>query len=132
MSGAFSLAERPIHLGLGARAEPQPPFTGMDWYDGYVARNAADGAEGRLVTIHAFAADWDSWEMHPTGAEVVVCLSGAITLHQEPPDGARRGLTLTPGEYAINDAGVWHTADIAEAATALFITAGAGTRRRAR
>jgi D-serine deaminase-like pyridoxal phosphate-dependent protein len=39
---------------------------------------------------------------------------------------------LRAGEYAINDAGVWHTADVQEHATALFVTAGMGTQIRAR
>jgi hypothetical protein len=31
-----SLFDYPIHLGLGARAVPQPAFTGeMSWYEAY-------------------------------------------------------------------------------------------------
>jgi hypothetical protein len=41
-------------------------------------------------------------------------------------------VTLGPGEYAINAAGTWHTADIDGSATALFITAGLGTIHRPR
>lgn len=123
----------PIHLGLGGTARQQPDFTGgMDWYEAYVARTAADGREGRLVTIHAFEESWTSWEMHPEGDEVVLCLSGAMVLHQEFPDGRRDEVALAPGEYAINPPGVWHTADVAEAARALFITAGWGTQHRPR
>ena len=127
------LAKFPIHLGLGARAVVQPEFTGgMDWYEGYGARHGGDGAEGRLVAMHTFTESWESWEMHPVGAEVVVCTAGAITLHQEAADGTVTQVTLQPGEYAINDPGVWHTADVAEHATALFITAGLGTQHRPR
>jgi len=57
-----------IHLGLGATAEPQPPFDGMAWYADYSARTASDGAEGRLVSLYTFTEDWDSWECHPAGA----------------------------------------------------------------
>ncbi|MGB5351781.1 MAG: hypothetical protein WBN10_19385 [Polyangiales bacterium] len=39
---------------------------------------------------------------------------------------------LRAGEYAINEAGVWYTADVQEYATALFVTAGMGTQVRAR
>ena len=39
---------------------------------------------------------------------------------------------LNPGEYAINDPGVWHTADVESEATALFITSGEGTEHRPR
>ncbi|MGL5838980.1 MAG: cupin domain-containing protein [Sphingorhabdus sp.] len=128
------LETHPLHLGLGATAIPQPEFTGaMDWYKAYAERNGADGAEGRLVSMHRFTEAWDSWEMHPAGEEVVVCISGQMTLHQEFPDGRKLTVILKPGEYAINPPGVWHTADVGEeAAAALFITAGLGTQHRPR
>jgi quercetin dioxygenase-like cupin family protein len=123
----------PLHLGLGAKAIVQPDFTGdMDWYAAYGARHDGDGAEGRLVSMHRFTQNWDSWEMHPLGDEVVVCTSGEMTLHQEHPDGRCESLTIRAGEYAINPPGTWHTADIADEATALFITAGMGTENRPR
>lgn len=127
-----ALRTNPIHLGLGARAEAQPAFTGMEWYEAYAARTAADGAEGRLVSLHDFAASWASWEMHPSGEEVVVCLSGEMTLVQELEGGSTRSIALQAGEYAINPAGVWHTADVSAPVTALFITAGQGTLNRGR
>jgi len=123
----------PIHLGLGATAVVEPEFGGgIAWYEGYVGRHAVDGAEGRLVAQWSFDAPWDVWEMHPNGSEVVLCIAGAMTLHQEAPDGTARTVTLRPGEYAINAPGVWHTADVEESATALFITAGLGTQHRPR
>jgi mannose-6-phosphate isomerase-like protein (cupin superfamily) len=122
----------PIHLGLGATAVSEPAFTGMDWYGPYISRHAADGIEGRLVTQHRFSESWDSWEMHPSGAEVVLCLSGKITLHQEFADGTTARVTLGPGDYVINPAGAWHTADVDGEATAFFITAGFGTQHRPR
>ncbi len=129
----ISIARFPLHLGLGATALPQPEFTGeMDWYTDYSERAAADGTEGRLVTTHTFTESWDSWEMDPAGDEVVLCLAGEMTLHQEFPDGRTAHLTIRAGEYAVNPPGVWHTADIAGSADALFITAGAGTTHRAR
>ncbi|WP_370177939.1 cupin domain-containing protein [Alteriqipengyuania sp.] len=132
MAEARALAEYPVHLGLGATATAQPPFTGMEWYEEYGERNAADGIEGRLVSMHSFAQSWDSWEMHPKGHEVVVCTAGELTLTQEYPDGRVEQVTLAPGDYAINEPGVWHTADVMGEATALFITAGEGTEHRPR
>lgn len=127
------LDTHPLHLGLGATAVPQPEFTGaMEWYEGYVARHAADGAEGRLVTVHSFSESWDSWEMHPLGDEVVCCLTGSMTLHREFADGSSDCVTIGAGEYAINPPGAWHTADVAGETTALFITAGMGTQHRPR
>jgi quercetin dioxygenase-like cupin family protein len=130
---ARSLRTFPVHLGLGAKAEPQPEFTGeMAWYEDYVARNADDGAEARIVALHDFTESWDSWEMHPEGDEVVACVSGSISLVQEKPDGSEALIRLDAGDYAINPAGVWHTADCSEPATVLFITAGVGTQHRPR
>jgi quercetin dioxygenase-like cupin family protein len=103
----------------------------MQWYAGYGARHDADGKEARLVVMHTFAEPWSVWEMHPNGADVVVCTQGEITLIQEI-DGAPVRTTLQPGEYAINPPGVWHTADVDAPATALFITAGMGTQHRER
>lgn len=129
---AANLFSRPIHLGLGASAVVQPEFTGMDWYEAYGARHGADGAEGRLVAMHRFNESWTSWEVHPHGDEVVVCIAGSMTLHQQFPDGSNATVTIGPGEYAINPPGTWHTADIDGEATALFITAGLGTENRPR
>lgn len=127
-----SLARFPIHLGRGATAVVQPEFTGaMEWYAAYGARHAADGAEGFLVASHTFTESWTSWEMHPQGHEVVLCIEGALTLIQEP-DGEHVATTLLPGEAAINPPGVWHTADVETSTTAVFITAGAGTQGRPR
>jgi mannose-6-phosphate isomerase-like protein (cupin superfamily) len=129
---APSLFTHPVHLGLGATAAIQPAFSGMEWYEDYATRSASDGIEGRLVSLYTFTENWDSWEMHPSGAEVVLCTAGAMTIHQEMADGSRATVTLGPGDYAINPPGVWHTADVEGEATALFITAGFGTEHRPR
>ena len=132
MSGT-DIVKQPIHLGRGATAVIEPAFTGdMAWYQGYTSRHADDGKEGRLVSMFTFTESWSMWEMHPSGSEVVLCTSGTLTLHQESPDGSRRKVALAPGEYAINEPGTWHTADVAGAATAVFITAGLGTQHRPR
>ena len=132
---ARSLETHPIHLGAAGSAVPQPEFPrderAMDWYMDYAARHAEDGEEGRLVSCFRFGEDWPSWEMHPAGAEVVVCIEGSMTLIQEI-HGEPVRTTLAPGEYAINPPGVWHTADIAGQATGFFITAGVGTQHRPR
>jgi len=100
------IREHPIHLGRGATAVVEPAFTGkVEWYQGYAGRHGADGTEGRLVSMFTFTESWNMWEMHPNGSEVVLCTSGALTLHQEAPDGKRRIVSLNPGEYAINEPG---------------------------
>jgi quercetin dioxygenase-like cupin family protein len=130
---AYDLTTRPIHLGPGASAEVEPEFTGdMQWYIDYETRHATDGAEGRLVGIHTFTESWGMWERHPAGCEVVLCTAGKMTLHQELPNGQVQKTALSPGQYAINAPGTWHTADIDGEATAVFITPGMGTEHRPR
>jgi len=130
---AFDLARFPVHLGLGARVVVEPEFDGKPlWYEAYGARRAADGVEGRLVSLHTFHKSWDSWEVHPRGHELVVCVAGRMTLHQEI-DGRVRTVTLEAGQAVINPPGVWHTADVdGGPATGLFVTAGTGTQVRPR
>jgi mannose-6-phosphate isomerase-like protein (cupin superfamily) len=132
VSEPLSLETHPIHLGKGATAVSQPEFPrderAMQWYMDYGARH---GEEGRLVSCFRFTEDWAGWEMHPAGAEVVVCIEGSMTLIQEI-GGEHVRTTLSPGHYAINPPGVWHTADIDRQATGFFITAGVGTQHRPR
>jgi len=130
---AHDISTHPVHLGLGATVDVEPLFSGaMEWYADYTRRHAADGVEGRLVSMHTFQESWDMWEMHPRGSELVLCIAGSMTLHQETRDGATATVTLAPGQYVVNEPGTWHTADVEAEATALFITAGLGTQHRPR
>jgi quercetin dioxygenase-like cupin family protein len=135
VSEPLDLAAHPIHLGVGGTAVPQPEFPrderAMQWYMDYGARNADDGEEGRLVSCFEFTEHWAGWEMHPAGAEVVVCVAGSMTLIQEIA-GEQVRTTLSPGQYAINPPGVWHTADVHGSATGFFVTCGVGTQGRPR
>lgn len=132
----FRLTDFPVHLGLGAKVTLQDEFTGTPrWYQRYGERTANDGKEGRLVSMHRFTKSWDTWEMHPHGEELVLCIQGTMVLIQEI-DGRHEKKRLNAGEAIINPQGVWHTADLEdeedEEATALFITAGLGTEIRPR
>jgi uncharacterized cupin superfamily protein len=128
----FDLSRFPVHLGSGGTVVQLAEFDGsMEWYDRYGADHESDGADGRLVSLHTFDASWDTWEVHPSGEELVACIAGRITLHQEI-DGEDRRAVLEAGQAIVNPPGVWHTADVDEPATALFITAGRGTQVRPR
>jgi len=133
---AKDLSKHPLHLGLGATTVSQPTFTGdMPWYQAYSERHAADGAEGRLVSMHTFTESWDCWEMHPLGSEAVIVTEGKMVLVQEIPDGNGNKVTkteLTKGQVAVNPPGVWHTSELEKGSTcsAVFITAGKDTQHR--
>ena len=136
MARPASLETFPIHLARGGRAETQPAFPQDEragqWYADYALRHAADGADGWLVSSYRFTADWTSWEMHPAGAEVVICTAGSMVLLQEDGQGAVTRTPLHAGDCAINPPGTWHTADVEQEATAIFITCGEGTQHRER
>jgi quercetin dioxygenase-like cupin family protein len=127
-----SLTQFPLHLDAQGGAVPQPEFTNESWFERYAERTDSDGPSGRLVSMFSFSDSWSTWEMHPIGDEVVLCISGAMTLHQEQTDGSVSAVDLRAGEYAINPPGCWHTADAREPVTALFITCGQGTTHRPR
>jgi quercetin dioxygenase-like cupin family protein len=74
---------------------------------------------------------WTTWERHPAGEELVVVVSGRMTLVQEVGDEERR-IELAAGQAAINPRNVWHTSDIAEPCQVLFITPGLATEHRPR
>lgn len=131
MENGYRLSENPVHLGRNASAEIESPITGMEWYADYVDRHSDDGREGRLISEYTFHSSWDSWEMHPQGSELVYCIRGEMTLIQEK-EGRSHSVQLRSGEFVINEPGVWHTADVRESCTALFITAGLGTQHRPR
>jgi uncharacterized cupin superfamily protein len=128
-----ALADHPVHLGRAGLTVVEPRFDrDMRWYMGYAARHNGDGLDGRLVSEHLFTENWGGWERHPHGGEFVYCLSGKLILHQELANGQVETVILSPGDYAINPPGIWHTADIEGETRALFITAGAGTENRPR
>mgnify|MGYP001826802880 FL=1 len=125
-----------VHLGLGATTIPLPQHTGdVSWYVEYGQQHAADGFEGRLVSMHTFSESWDTWEMHPNGSELVLCVAGSVALTQEATDGTVSTVTISAGEAVVNDPRVWHTADLVDGApnpTVVFVTAGVGTEMRDR
>ena len=63
------------------------PVDGFDWatevLGAYEAAVAADGAEGRIVMIFECDGPGTHWERHRAGDEVVVCLSGRMSVRRE-------------------------------------------------
>ncbi len=129
---AMDLRTTPVHLGLGSRAKPIEGFTwDPEVLQAYSAAVAADGAEGRIVAIFDGDGPGDHWESHPAGDELVVCLSGSVTVTRDL-DGVPDHVRLGPGEATINPAGVWHAVDMEGPTSILAITASLGTDHRPR
>lgn len=80
-----------------------------------------------LVSEYSFDTDWESWEVHPKGDELIYLLSGAATFLYRL-EGEEVSVSLdTPGQYLVIPMGAWHTARTTTPASALFITPGADT-----
>ncbi|GAA1550724.1 cupin domain-containing protein [Streptomyces globosus] len=129
---AADLRTTPVHLGLGSSAKPVEGFTwDPEALQAYSAATAADGAEGRIVMIFDGDGPGDHWESHPAGDELVVCLSGSVTVTRVV-DGVTERVLLVPGQATVNPAGVWHAVDMEGPTSILSITATLGTDHRPR
>ncbi|MCW1097305.1 cupin domain-containing protein [Streptomyces sp. RS2] len=129
---AVDLRTTPVDLGLGSTARPVEGFAwNPEALQAYGAAVAEDGAEGRMVTILDGDGPGDHWERHPAGDELVVCLSGSVTVVRDL-DGVPDRVLLGPGEATVNPAGVWHAVDTTGPTSILTITAGLGTDHRPR
>ena len=126
MARAFTLDGTYIHLtpDEGARA-----MEGGDrFWAGIQERRDLD--EGRLMGVTGQSADWDHWERHPAGEEILTLLSGEMELVLDMPEGEQRTV-LQAGETFIVPRGIWHRALVKEAGRLMFLTPGAGTEHRA-
>jgi mannose-6-phosphate isomerase-like protein (cupin superfamily) len=123
----FDLAS--TYLAVADGPDVRRVEVGPDFWQTIEQRTDLD--EARLVGVFRYEKDWDSWEVHPAGDEVVVLLAGAVDLVLEEPAGERI-VALRDREACIVPRGVWHTANVLTPAEALHITRGAGTRNRPR
>ena len=71
-----------------------------------------DFKEKRLVSHFSFEQDWDTWEMHPAGEELVCLLSGQVDLILEQNNLEKTLSLSTPGSYVLVPRGIWHTAKV--------------------
>jgi mannose-6-phosphate isomerase-like protein (cupin superfamily) len=124
---AFDLTDTYVHLEDGPAAVPVQ--AGPDFWTTRYGRGDLQG--GRLVTVFRFesTADWDHWEMHPAGDEIVCLLSGAIDLVLREDERERVVELRDRGAYVI-PRGAWHRGVVHRPSEALFITRGAGTEHR--
>jgi mannose-6-phosphate isomerase-like protein (cupin superfamily) len=88
-----------------------------------------DLLEGRLVAAFASEADWPHWEMHPEGEELLILLSGKLTLVLDV-HGKHVQEELLPGRAYLVPRGVWHRALVPVPSRLLAITYGRGTQHR--
>lgn len=90
---------------------------------------AASFDRGWLVSEFSFTEDWQSWEMHPHGDEIVYLLSGALDVLLER-EGKVETIALEGSGAVVVPRGVWHTARVRLPSRMLHLTRGEGTEHR--
>lgn len=84
----------------------------------------------RLVSHYTFERDWNSWEMHPAGEELICLLSGRVDFVLEQKNLEKTVSLNTPGACFLVPRGIWHTAKVHMSSSVLFVTPGEGTQHR--
>jgi predicted enzyme related to lactoylglutathione lyase/mannose-6-phosphate isomerase-like protein (cupin superfamily) len=84
----------------------------------------------RLVTVSTTKDSWASWEMHPSGEELVVLLEGRADFVLEEHEKERVVALERPGTCVVIPRGTWHTVRVDAPARLLFVTAGDDTQHR--
>jgi mannose-6-phosphate isomerase-like protein (cupin superfamily) len=123
---AFDLASTYVVLGANDGVATRIDVDASFWS---TVDDRDDLREGRLVGLYRSSTDWDHWEMHPHGEEVLVLVSGAMEMVLER-DGGESTVELRPGQACIVPRGTWHRARVREPSALLTITAGRGTQHR--
>lgn len=107
------------------------PLTVTDSFFEDLGRGAfGDLGSGLLVSTFAFEADWDVWEVHPVGDELVMLLEGEADFVLDTPEGEQVVALRRPGAFVVVPKGTWHTARTTTPTRALFVTRGDGTDHR--
>ncbi|MEO1401625.1 MAG: WxcM-like domain-containing protein [Cyanobacteria bacterium J06635_1] len=123
----FSLRSTYVVLGDNGDAIP---LTVSDRFFEDLKHKFGDFKGKRLVSCFTFDKDWDTWEIHPAGEELVCLLSGQVNFILEQ-GGVDNTLPLnTPGSFVLIPRNTWHTAKIYTPSAVLFITPGEGTQNR--
>ncbi len=125
----LNLLKDAVHLNAQHEAHPILDF-GHD-YEKYLTAFCSPEDPGRLVCLYETVSDWQAWEAHPAGDELVLVLRGKAEFLQEL-NGEERRVIVEANQAMINPPGVWHTANVIEPFLALFITPGPGTTHRPR
>lgn len=105
---------------------------GEAFWTGLAAGQYPQVDHGRLVSCFDNDADWMQWECHPHGEELVSLMRGAVDFVLEMPDGPQTVALRGRGAFVVVPRGIWHTANVLEASTLLFVTVGRGSRHRPR
>lgn len=123
MNAPIDIFSSSIDLREGGAVEERWPGVSADWGLWTVA--AFHARDNRAVHSHI-------WERHPAGDELLVLLSGAITVHLCDHAGEEIAtIALRAGTCCVVPAGRWHRITVERPGDLLAITARANTTHQA-
>jgi mannose-6-phosphate isomerase-like protein (cupin superfamily) len=125
MSKAFSLDS--IYVNLRPDDSTTVLKAGPRFWSAIDKRTDLD--DGRLMGKTRQRKDWDHWERHPAGDEILVLLSGELELVLLTARGERH-TRLKAGQAFVVPKGSWHRGIVHKPGELMFITPGAGTEHR--
>lgn len=104
-----------------------PDFVGIGW-DGSARPLDGPGPPPRIdgVTVGSWVTDASAphgGERHDDGDEVLVLVSGAVSIELELPDGVE-WVDVAAGQAAIVPRGVWHKVHVRQRSHIVFLTPG--------
>ena len=102
-------------------------FEGGDAFWSLAGEKLVEIGQNWLITEFDFVEDWNTWEMHPNGEEIVYLLSGAMDLTLKK-DGNLQTVELRNKGLVIIPRNTWHTAKVIEPSKMLVITFGKDTQ----
>lgn len=107
--------------GAVCRIDLTPEF----WPDLMAGRRHVDG---RMIMSFELSEDMTHWELHPAGDEILLVLSGRMTVIVEgSPDEC---FELSAGQAFVVPRGRWHRLNVCEPGEVVFITPGEGTEHK--
>jgi mannose-6-phosphate isomerase-like protein (cupin superfamily) len=124
----ISLRSSYVHLtddGAASVVEVTPDF----WSE-LMSGDRSELEAGRMIMQFDFSENWTSWEMHPSGDEIGILLSGDVEVVLERESGSDAVHLTRAGDTVRIPRGVWHTARVNAPASMVFVTPGAGTQHR--
>lgn len=136
MAVPIDLSKTPVHIpSTTADAKSYTALNNFH-FDGpsfgkYIEEHCSDDNPGRLVMVETSPTDWPSWERHTEGDELVIVTAGKGTFYQQQDDEVI-STPFSAGDALLNPQGVWHTADVTEPMTAVYITPCPGTEHKPR
>jgi mannose-6-phosphate isomerase-like protein (cupin superfamily) len=106
-------------------------WVAQEFWEAMKTGKGVEAPFGYLVAQYDFSKNWNHWECHPKGDELLIAVEGSMELILEIEGKERLVSLVTPNSFLI-PTGTWHTANVSKSCRIIGISAGDGTQSRPR